>query len=170
MERTQLQLRIEQLVYSGERFLPGINILDLKGYSRRPFIEPESPLAKYVSDTDVKSGTYEEVQPAIQARLALMEYGHDFDTILSRCNPRSKISRWIAIAKLSFLEYRNGRLVEKVIKSTIKRKGGLRALMILESAYQFVDEIIEEKGMKERGCSGEEIAQFREKLVSILNN
>jgi len=170
MERTQLQLRIDQLVYSGERFLPGINIIDLRGYSRKPFIEPKSPLAKYVSDEDVKSGTYEEVRPAIQARLALMEYGHDVDTILSRGNPRSKIGKWITIARWSFLEYRNKRLVEKAVKSTIKRKGGLRALMTLESANRTVDQIIEEKGMRERGCSEEEIAQFRENLVTILNN
>ena len=125
MERTQLQKRIEMSVRTGKSFSQDVYFMDPMYDTKQPFID--GIYQGYFSEDDVKHGeTYEDVKPAIQARLSQMESNNECCEIISKYfrHGNSVFSRGIGYYKLIKMGNRNGRLKRKAVKNMTKRKGG----------------------------------------------
>jgi len=135
MEKTQLQMRIESSVRTGKTYPSNIHFVDTKKDRNKPFLTKRDPYSRYITEDEVKTAkTYEEIRPAIQSRLAQMEYPEDYLTLLKEYKFNdSKIGKLKARFNLEIIGSRNLGLKNKAIKNTIKRKGGILKLIWQES-------------------------------------
>ncbi len=146
MKNTQMQLRIECMVKNGRTYPSNTYFIDTHNYQNKPFIDEENFLSKCLSEEDIKSGgSYEDIKPAIQTRLAHMEYGKDVCEIINKyCKGDSSIvKRTYGRAKIIRIELRNNRLMNTAVKKAVKRNGGLvrvlgKALFSQEAILTYV--------------------------------
>jgi len=131
MERTQLQRRIEASARTNSTHPQNTYFIDTQEYSNKPFINEGDFLLRCLSEKDVKTGnSYDDIKPAIQSRLAHMEYRKDFCNILNKYNRHdsSLAKRVIGKLKIIGINLRNSRLHERVVKQYVKRNGGYKFL------------------------------------------
>ena len=124
MKKTQLQLRIEASVRNNQSYAQNTYFIDTQDYRDRSFFEGSNSLFRSVSEDEIKSGnTYEDIKPAVQARLACMEFGNDLVELYNI--PKDNLFDRIKVAwKYMKLQSRNDKLMKKAVKDAVKRNGG----------------------------------------------
>jgi hypothetical protein len=125
MDKTQLQLRIEASVRNNTSYPQNTYFIDLKGYRERPFSDEYGPRPELLTEDDIKTGeTLEDITPAIQARLAHMDFGEVFVDYLSRYSCSNNfLFRKYGDIKIIAIQIRNNHLMNKARAKAIKRKG-----------------------------------------------
>lgn len=144
MDKTQLQLRIEASVTKNTSYPINTYFIDLGRYRKRPFSN-ESPL-----EDDIKTGeTLKDIRPAVQARLAHMDFCEIFCDIVNRYKNSNFILRTYANIKIRGIQIRNnylmGKVMIKAMIKTIRRKSLLNLLdknlhpVLIHEIYNLLD-------------------------------
>lgn len=132
-QKTQLQLRIENMVRYNKTFPKDTYFLNTNNYSQRNLLDKDTLIGKLglLFEEDLKiANTYNEILPSIKARLSLMEYEKNLTNILEN-NQNNLVKK----VKIMGLIIKNERLKNQAIKKTIQRKGGLIKLIAEKSFY-----------------------------------
>jgi len=142
MDKTQLQLRIEASARNNAGYPINTYFIDLRGYRKSLFSNEPSLL----TEDDIKTGeTPKDIKPAVQARLAHMDFGEVFVDTLNRYKNSNFLLRKYANIKIMGIQIRNNYLMTKAMIKTIKRKGLLNLLsknldpLLIHNIYNLVD-------------------------------
>jgi len=133
MNETQLQLRIMTSVINNKNYFPETFFLKFRIHPYSKFIEGNTFFSKFSKEEDVKTGeTYEEIKPAVQKRLFLMDSDKRIFDTLDKYGSLKEGNYFLkkrGSFRLKQINLRNDRMIRKVLNSNIKRKGGLPALV-----------------------------------------
>jgi len=124
MDKTQLQLRIEASVSINSSYPINSYFIDLREYRERPFLNEYELTPSLLTEDDIKTGeTHKDIRPAVQARLAHMDFGKVFVDTLNRYKNSNFLLRKYANIKIMGIQIRNNYLMTKAKIKTIRRKG-----------------------------------------------
>jgi len=142
MDKTQLQLRIETSVRNNTSYPINTYFIDLGGYGERLF----SNELLLLTEEDIKTGeTFKDIKPAVQARLAHMDFGEVFCDIINRYKNSNFLLRKYANIKIRGIRIRNNYLMAKVMMRIIRRKDLSNLLsknldpLLIHKIYNLVD-------------------------------